>query len=793
MRRCVEFGATMVLILLSTASTTGSGHETTTLSPLGFAPASRAAQAAAELHAVGVPTPENARAWLRTLTEEPHVAGTEADYKTAVFVRDKLRAWGWQADMAEYEVLLNYPNRSLANNPRLELVRPGGVKPLPLREAPNPADKDSDSPAAFPAFHGYGVSGDVTGQVVYANYGQPEDFTALEKLGVDVKDRIVLVRYGAIFRGLKIRNAQKRGAKGVLIYSDPIDDGYAKGDVYPSGPFRPGSALQRGSAQFLSLGPGDPSTPNGPSVKGAKRLPFDTEMGFTTTPQRSVEAVKAWEKTTGLVRNDYFASIPSLPISYEAAKPILEALGGPNVPAGWQGGLPLPYHVGPGPAEVHFAIWMEYAVRTVWNVIATLKGTVEPDRWIMIGNHRDAWVYGAVDPGSGTAATLETCRALGAAVKHGWKPRRTIVYASWDAEEYGLVGSTEWADEHAKEIDEKAVLLLNVDSAVGGRDLDMDGVPSLRDFLLDATAAVKDARSGRTLLDVWIEKKRSQWAATAPLDFGDPLWDNPDDSAATIAARTAVKFSPHLNPLGSGSDYTAFLDHLAVPSLDVGFAGGYGVYHSVYDNFYWMEKFCDPEFLTHATAARLYTVIAMRAASAEVVPFTFTPYGEALREYLDDLRRIVERRARALTSEKSRTPFSFAGLTALVKSVRAFQTEAAALDRATAALAGLNGVDAARLARVNDALKRVERAFLLPDGLPGRPWFKHAVYAPGLTTGYACWPLPGVRQAILDNDGAMLAKQSVALVARIDAATEALRAATNQAKAAAVDVRATAR
>jgi N-acetylated-alpha-linked acidic dipeptidase len=436
---------------------------------------------------------------------------------------------------------------------------------------------------------------------------------------------------------------------------------------------------------------------------------------------------------------------------------------------------------------------MDYKLRKIWNVIATIPGAEEPDRWVMVGNHRDAWVYGAVDPGSGTAATLETCRALGAAVKHGWKPRRTIVYASWDAEEYGLVGSTEWADEHAKEIDEKAVLLLNVDSAVGGRDLDMDGVPSLRDFLLDATAAVKDARSGRTLLDVWIEKKRSQWAATAPLDFGDPLWDNPDDSAATIAARTAVKFSPHLNPLGSGSDYTAFLDHLAVPSLDVGFAGGYGVYHSVYDNFYWMEKFCDPEFLTHATAARLYTVIAMRAASAEVVPFTFTPYGEALREYLDDLRRIVERRARALTSEKSRTPFSFAGLTALVKSVRAFQTEAAALDRATAALAGLNGVDAARLARVNDALKRVERAFLLPDGLPGRPWFKHAVYAPGLTTGYACWPLPGVRQAILDNDGAMLAKQSVALVARIDAATEALRAATNQAKAAAVDVRATAR
>lgn len=780
--------------VLAVAPAAGSGQDGPTRSapPLGFAPAARAAHAAAEARALAVPTPDSARNWLRTLTEEPHPAGSPADYRTAVFVRDKLRSWGWSAEFAEYEVLLNRPTEA----PALELVRPAAVA-LPLTEKPHAADKDSASPDAFPAFHGYGVSGDVTGQVVYANYGQPDDFAALERLGVDVKDKVVLVRYGGIFRGLKVRNAQKRGAKGVLIYSDPGDDGYAKGDVYPDGPFRPGSALQRGSVQFLSLGPGDPSTPDGPSVKGAKRLPFDRLAGFPVgdvpgfrhqaggnrdATQVGVSPVAAWEKQTGLKRVDYFATIPSLPIGYDAARPILAALGGPNVPPGWQGGLPLAYHVGPGPAEVHFRVAVEYDVRTVWNVIATLRGSAEPDRWVLIGNHRDAWVYGAVDPGSGTAATLETCRALGAAVRDGWKPRRTLVYASWDAEEYGLVGSTEWADDHARELDARAVLLLNVDSAVGGHELDMDGVPSLRDLLLESAGAVTDVRSGRSLRAVWTEKKRAQWAAAAPIDFADPLWDTPaagGGNGATDAARPAHAFSPALNPLGSGSDYTAFLDHLGVPSVDVGFAGRYGVYHSIFDDFYWMEKFGDPEFLTHATAARLYTAIAMRAAGADVVPFTFAPYGEALREYVDDLRRLVERRARAAAPVAA-----FEGLPGLVKSIRSFQAAAADLDRATAELAARDGIEPARLARVNDALARVERAFLLPGGLPGRPWFKHAVYAPGLTTGYASWPLPGVRQAVLDNDRAALAAQTPALSARVDAATGSLRAAETEARSA---------
>ena len=734
--------------------------------PIGFAPASRAAQAKAEAHALGVPTPDAARTWLKSLTEEPHVAGTPADYKTAVDVRDKLRSWGWTADLAEYEVLLNYPapfftdaQGNMAKSPSCSIVRPS-PKELKVAEDAVNADKDSASPDAFPAFHGYGASGNVTAQVVYVNFGRPEDYTVLERLGVDVKGKIVLARYGEVFRGLKVRNAQKKGAVGILIYSDPMDDGYGKGDTFPAGPYRAPSSFQRGSVQFLSLGPGDPSTPNGPSVKGAQRLPIDSRNGFPISDSPTeINVVKEWEKAAGQVREDYYATIPSLPISYESARPILEAMGGANVPAGWQGGLPIPYHVGPGPVEVHMAIQHDYKVRTIWNVIATIRGESEPERWVMVGNHRDAWVYGAVDPGSGTATTLEMCRALGSAVKQGWKPKRTLKYASWDAEEYGLVGSTEWADQYGTEINEKAVLMLNVDVAVSGPDLDVDGVPSLRDLFLEAAGGVYDVHSGRTLRDLWTAKKRAAYASTAPVDLGG-AWDaSSPDEAAKLLAGGSKKFSPLLNPLGSGSDYTAFLDHLGVPCLDIGFSGRYGVYHSVYDDFFWMEKFGDPEFVTHATAAKLYTLIAMRAAGSDVVPLRFAPYAEALKEYVDDLRRTVARKGRATDSDPNRPALAFEGLANLVAAIRNFEVQAHAVDAATTALASRDGVTPAQFARVNDALTQVERAFLLPNGLPGRPWFKHSIYAPGLTTGYASWPLPGVRQGILDSDKEMLAAQ----------------------------------
>jgi N-acetylated-alpha-linked acidic dipeptidase len=432
--------------------------------------------------------------------------------------------------------------------------------------------------------------------------------------------------------------------------------------------------------------------------------------------------------------------------------------------------------------EVEFSIGMDYQVRTIWNVIATLPGSVEPERWIMVGNHRDAWVYGAVDPGSGTAATLEMCRAIGSAVKSGWKPRRTLVYASWDAEEYGLVGSTEWAEEHAREVDQKVGLLLNVDSAVSGPDLDMGGVPSLRDLALDAAGAITDLRTGRSLRDIWIDARRTAWAAVSALNLADPLWDQPGGGSKTLVAKPNSRgFFPQMHPLGSGSDYTVFLDHLTVPALDIGFSGRYGVYHSIYDDFNWMEKFGDPEFLTHTMAARLYTVLVMRAAAAELLPFRFVPYGEALRDHVDELRTIEARQARAKRDESSHAgggssseSGSFTGLTELIDAVRAFQARAAQVDRVLDELGGRDGIKTESLALVNEAIARVERAYSLKSGLPGRPWFKHSIYAPGVTTGYGAWPLPAIRQALEEKTPDRLRSLVSETVGSIEKATAAL-------------------
>ncbi len=751
---------------------------------IGFSPRAFEKQHAAEARALAVPTPENARKWLRTLTAEPHVAGTPADHKTAIFVRDRLREWGWKADLVELEVLLNYPV-DRPDRPSLTLTAPMRVN-LPVDEAPVATDKDSASSKAFGAFNGYGASGTAVGQVVYVNYGRPDDYAALEKMGIEIRDKVVLVRYGEIFRGLKVYNAQKRGARGILIFSDPADDGFAKGDTYPNGRFRPETAIQRGSVQFLSHGPGDPSTPFGPSIPGAQRLPMIYFKGYPsgTDPFPGQLSLADWEKQTGLKLVEYFATIPSLPISYGTAREILKVLAGPNAPAGWQGGLPLPYHVGPGPAEVGFTVTMEYRLRKIWNVLATIPGTEEPDRWIMMGNHRDAWVYGAVDPGSGTAATLETCRALGDAVKHGWKPRRTLVYASWDAEEYGLVGSTEWAEAKADELKKKAVLMLNVDSAVSGPTLGLGGIPSLRDFVVEAAGSITDVRTGKTLGQTWTDEHRAAWASASPLILEDPAWSSGEGNSGKTAHRPD-DHSPQMSWLGSGSDYTAFVDHLGIPAVDAGLRGGYGVYHSIYDDFNWMEKFGDPEFLSHATAARLYTLITMRAAGAEVVPMRFAPYGQALRQHVDELRLIRARKLRKANGPQPRAGAEFDGAADLIGAVREFRERAEECDRAVEAAARKGGLDRARLTELNDAIAAVERAFLLDDGLPGRPWFKHSVYAPGLTTGYASWPLPAIRQAIEEDKPGETAKAVAATVKRIRGASGALSVVIGRAHAAA--------
>lgn len=696
--------------------------------PSSRAAASREADARAEQVFLGTPTPDRARRWLSQLTEDPHVAGTPQEKKVADYVLDRFKEFGLATEMTRYDVFLNHP-RSVS----LKMTSPVQMD-LALREEAYDVDKDSSPDSMFPAFHGYGASGVAGGQVVYVNYGSPADFERLRGLGIAVEGRITLVRYGGAFRGLKVKESQDRGAAGVLIYSDPADDGYMKGDVYPDGPMRPPSAIQRGSVLFLSHVPGDPSTPTGPSIAGAKRIP---RAQMTNVPR-----------------------IPSLPISYGEAEKILRRLGGPRVPDEWQGGLPFAYHVGPGSAAVEMNVQMDEGLKPIYNVVATIKGTSEPEKLVVLGNHRDAWTHGAVDPNSGTAAMLEMARGLGAAVKSGWTPKRTILIASWDAEEYGLVGSTEWAEEHAANLQRNAIAYLNLDVAVSGPNLGMSGVPSLATLAVQAARDVADPVRGGSVGAAWESRQRAEWAQRTPVDLDG----------------TEPVFQPRLQPLGSGSDYTAFIDHLGIPSIDFGFGGPYGVYHAVYDNFRWMERYGDPGFLYHAAAAKLWGLMAMRLARADVVPLRFTSYAVTLREDLDAMRRDAVRRARGPVDTSAgqkgaiRPDFS-----EIVSALAELAAAGEAADRAADASA--QSGDAVAVTRINEALIQVERAFLHADGLPKRPWFRHMLIAPGLTTGYAPWPFPALQQAIEERDPALFASEARRVVAAIRAGTARLRAA----------------
>jgi len=695
-------------------------------SPLGFFATSRESQARAEKAFLDTPAPARARAWLAALTEEPHVAGTAQEKRVAEYVRDRFREFGLETELQRLEVWLNHPKAV-----SLKLTEPVELE-LSLSEDALDEDKDSGKRHVFPAFHGYGASGKAEGQIVYANYGMPADFERLAGMGISPAGRVVLVRYGACFRGLKVKEAQDRGAVGVLIYSDPEDDGYMRGDIYPQGPMRPPSAIQRGSVQFLSLGPGDPSTPGYASTAGAKRVPRDQML---TVPK-----------------------IPSLPISYGEAEKILRRLGGPRVPDEWQGGLPFAYHVGPGSAAVSMSVEMDEGLKPIYNVFARIPGAAEPDRLVILGNHRDAWTHGAVDPNSGTSSMLEMARGLAAALKGGWRPRRTILLASWDAEEYGLVGSTEWTEEKAAELAEKAVAYLNLDSSVTGPDLGVGGVPSLRDLLREVAAEVPEPRKGGSIGAAWEARARESWAHQGAVDL----------------SKQESEFELRLEPLGSGSDYTAFLDHLGVPSLDFGFSGPYGVYHAVYDNFRWMEKFGDPEFLYHTAAAKLYGLLAMRLASADVVPLRFGHYARALGDDLDALRRETIRKTRAPAAE-GKPPAIKPDFQPVIEALRELEDAGRDADRAVDAL--VRRSDGLAAPQVSDALAQVERAFLSPSGLPRRPWFRHLLTAPGTTTGYAPWPFPGLAQAVEDRDAALFDAESRKVVTALKAGAERLRAA----------------
>ena len=677
-----------------------------------------AAELKAEARFLAVPDPKRAEEHLRILTQAPHIAGSPEDKATADYVAEKFREAGLDTEIVEYRVWFNYPDEV-----SVEAALPSGVIMRgPSREHVD-GDPFQDDARIKPPYNGMAPSGDAEAEVVYANYGSPEDFQKLAQMKIDVRGKIVLVRYGQNFRGVKAFVAQEHGAAGVIIYSDPADDGWKRGDKYPQGPWRPDTGAQRGSIGYMFQFSGDPTTPGiaaVPSLPDSKRTP----------PEKSAQLPK----------------IPTTPISYADAWPVLEHLGGPESPREWQGSLPFTYHVGPGPVKVKIHLKQDYQYRTIWDVIGRVRGTDWPNQWVVSGNHRDAWVYGAVDPNSGTAAMLESVHGIGELLKSGWKPKRSLVFASWDAEEEGLIGSTEWGEEHAEELKEAAAYF-NMDVAVSGPKFGASSVPSLKQFLREISKAVQSPLGG-SVYESWHKSSQS----------GNETFNPQETSGSTFRPPAAqVHSDVSVGDLGSGSDYTVFLQHLGVPSTDIGSTGAYGVYHSVFDNFNWFKKFGDPNFVYEQQMARLYGLEALRMANADYLPFDYEEYGKEILAYIDGAKKKAEHKFTGRVPDfgpaaQAAKHFQDAGAKILLKERKAPE-------------------DATRL---NRALCDAERALLLPEGLPNRPWYRHAIYAPGQYTGYAAVVIPGVNEAIDAADLDRTQQQITELAAALNRAARTL-------------------
>jgi N-acetylated-alpha-linked acidic dipeptidase len=675
-----------------------------------------ASESAIEKTFLSAPDPKLAEEHLRILTQAPHMAGTFEDKATADYVAEKFRDAGLDTEIVEYRVWMNYPSEI-----SLDLTAPAGVEMHgPTREHVD-SDSYQDDARVVTPFNSMSPSGDVEADVVYANYGTPDDFDRLEKLKIDLRGKIVLVRYGQNFRGVKVLVAQEHGAAGVIIYSDPADDGWRRGDKYPDGPWRPDTGVQRGSVGYMFEFPGDPTTPgvaSVPSLPDSKRI----------SPDESAQLPK----------------IPVTPLSYHDAWPILQHLGGPDSPREWQGSLPFTYHVGPGPSRIKMHLKQDYQFRTLWDVIGRVKGSESPDEWVVTGNHRDAWVYGAVDPNSGTAAMLEAVHGIGALRKAGWKPKRTLVFASWDGEEEGLIGSTEWVEQHEADL-RNAPAYFNVDVAVTGPRFGASAVPSLKQFIRDVTKAVPSPKGG-TVYEVW--QKASQPESQPQ---SEAVSENRRMPAAPIKGDVPV------GDLGSGSDYSAFLQHLAIPSTDMSSSGPYGVYHSVFDNFAWFKKFGDPDFLYEQQMARVLGLEAVRMADADVIPYDYEEYGKEISAYLET----AQKRSKDKFGENA---LDFGAVNA---AARRFQT-------AGAKLLAKQRNPPADAARLNQVLIDTERALLVPQGLPHRPWFRHPIYAPGEYTGYAAVVIPGVNEALDKGDSDRARQQLAVLAAALERAAKTL-------------------
>jgi N-acetylated-alpha-linked acidic dipeptidase len=644
----------------------------------------------------------------RYLTAEPHPAGSPRNNELARWVADQWREQGLEdVTIHEYDVLNSSP-REIS----LEMTRPSHFR-ASLREDAYEADPDTKNPSVPGAYLGYSASGDVTAPVVYAHSGNPEDYAYLSKHGIDVRGKIVLVRYSNpySYRGFKALTAERLGAAAILIYSDPAEDGYKQGAVFPDGPWGPASHIQRGAITYDFLEPGDPLTPGWASVPGAKRIPI---AEATTLPK-----------------------IMGVPLSWRDAKPLLENMDGPAAPDSWQGGLPLKYRLGGKRVRVHLKVDMDTGIKPYYVTEARIRGSEAPDEWVILGNHRDAWVYGAVDPSSGTASMLEMTRDLGAMLKQGIRPKRTVVVCSWDGEEYALTGSTEWGEQYADELKKKAVAYINVDEATSGKNFEGDAVASLAPLLLDVTRTLPTP-SGKTLYEEWRNSRQIE-----------------------LQEKNSVADGRLVNTrIGSGSDHTVFLNFLGIPTVGLTFAGPYGVYHSAYDDFYWMNQFGDPGYKYHTLMAQLWGVMALRLANAGVLPFDFESYGANIGQFVTDL-------------EGTSHVDGHVDLAPLQQRVADFQTAGRELNSSIDRAITNGKLDAQAASRIDRAMMRVERNWLNPNGIPGRPWFKHALYAARYT--YAHLELPGLTEAAEAGDWKRAEEQAKILEDQIDKNTELLR------------------
>jgi N-acetylated-alpha-linked acidic dipeptidase len=673
-----------------------------------------------------IPDPDKVRAYMKQLSARPHHVGSKYDKENADWLLAKFKEFGLDAHIETFDVLMPTPKERA-----VELVdEAGAVKfAAKLQEPVVKEDPTSDQTSEqLPTYNSYSIDGNVTGRLVYVNFGVPEDYERLERMGVSVKGAIVIARYYGSWRGIKPKVAAEHGAIGCLIFSDPHEDGYTQGDVFPAGPYRPKDGVQRGSVADMPLYAGDPLTPGVGATKDAKRL-----------------AVKDAQTIT---------KIPVLPISYGDAEPLLASLKGPIAPAAWRGGLGIGYHIGPGPGRVHLKVISNWDMAPVNDVIAKIPGSVYPDEWVIRGNHHDGWVNGAEDPISGQSAMLEEARALGELVKQGWKPKRTLIFCAWDGEEEGLLGSTEWVETHAEELDKHAVAYINSDGNGRGY-MGLSGSHTLEKFVNDIA---KDVQDPETKLSAW---KREQLRA---------IEEAPGDKKQEIRQRADM----HLGALGSGSDFTPFLQHVGVASLNIGFGGedGGGIYHSIYDDFYWYTHFADTTFVYGRALAQTGASMMMRLGDADLLPFDFGDLAETMQTYVKELKdlskkmqdeirernREIDEGVFAAIADPKKTeippkkeevpPYqNFAPLENAADAV----SHSAAEYRKALEHANANGgaaLAAASVAEVNKLLIESERKFITQQGLPNRPWYRHQLYAPGFYTGYAAKTMPYVRESI---------------------------------------------